>query len=75
MTTQKTAIEARKIVDELAEIQKRPMQYAKSDEADWMINNLERLQKLMEYLVDDLSQDDGYGQLELASDHTVKEVA
>lgn len=75
MTTQQTAIAARKIVDELAEIQKRPMQYAKSDEANWMADNLEHLQKLMEYLVDDLSQDDGYGQLELASDHTIKDVA
>lgn len=75
MTTQQTAVEARKIVDELAEIQQRPMHYAQMDEAEWKQNHLERLQKLMEYLVDDLSQDDGYGQLELASDHTVKDVA
>jgi hypothetical protein len=65
MTTQQTAIAAKKLVDELAEIQTSQHKYAQVDQANWMTDKLERLQQLMTYVVDELSQDDGYGQQEL----------
>ena len=54
MTTKQTAIEAKKLVDELAEIQTSQHKYAQVDQANWMTDKLERLQQLMTYVVDDL---------------------
>jgi hypothetical protein len=74
MTTQQTALEAKKLVDELAEIQKSQHKYAQVDQANWMTDKLERLQELMTYVVDDMALD-GYEQLELNAEHEIKDVA
>lgn len=54
MTTQQSAIAAKKLIDELAEIQTSQHKYAQVDQANWMADKLERLQQLMTYVVDDL---------------------
>jgi hypothetical protein len=72
LTTQQTVVEAKAIVDELADIQKRPLKYAQFDQAEWMTKKLDRLQELLQYATDDLAQDDGYSQLELVAEHSTE---
>jgi hypothetical protein len=72
MTTQQTAIAAKKLIDELGEIQKSQHKYAQVDQANWMTDKLEHLQQLMTYVVDDLAQDDGYSQLEFVAEHSTE---
>ncbi len=68
MTTQQSALAAKKLIDELAEIQTSQHRYAQVDQANWMADKLERLQQLMTYVVDDLVND-GYNVLELHAEH------